>query len=286
MRLVMTLLVRDEEDVLADHLEVHYSLGVDFVVATDNLSEDATPDILQHYADQGRLVWRRETDDDYAQAKWVTRMAREAATEHGADWVLNSDADEFWWPEQGTLPAYFAALPDDVGGVKVPRDNFVPVHEEDHGPFHQRMTVREVGSRNDRGKRILPKVAHRADPDVVVGQGNHRIESDALGPVVAAEGLEILHFPMRSYRQFENKIVKGGRAYGQHPERDRYGRIWQRLYERYLAGELEEYYASTIPSSRELAKGLRKGRYIEDTRLRDHLVAMRGEEPAGGQAGR
>jgi hypothetical protein len=42
MRLVMTLKVRDEADILDDNLRYHRALGVDFFVVTDNGSVDGT----------------------------------------------------------------------------------------------------------------------------------------------------------------------------------------------------------------------------------------------------
>jgi|HubBroStandDraft_4_1064222.scaffolds.fasta_scaffold15179_1 hypothetical protein len=49
MKLVMTLLARDEEDILASNLDFHVAHGVDFFIATDNLSVDRTSEILRSY---------------------------------------------------------------------------------------------------------------------------------------------------------------------------------------------------------------------------------------------
>src|SRR5437867_2979105 len=103
MKIVMTLMARDEADIVDEHLRYHLDAGVDFVVATDHRSADGTTEILRAYEREGHLHLIRKTGEAYRQADWVTRMARLAASEFFADWVINSDVDEFWWPHDGTL---------------------------------------------------------------------------------------------------------------------------------------------------------------------------------------
>jgi glycosyltransferase involved in cell wall biosynthesis len=269
MKLVMTLLVRDEEDIVADNLDFHLAQGVDEVIVTDNGSVDGTLEILRSYEARGLVRIIEEPTDDYSQGRWVTRMARMAATELGADWVINNDADEFWWPRTGSLRSVFEGLGDDVGAVVGHRTNFVPRPEDDR-PYWERMTLRERESLNPVGKPLPPKLAHRAHPEIVVVQGNHRIKGPDLGSELDDGSIEILHFPMRSYAQFENKIVKGGAAYARNKELpENTGRTWRRLYETWEQGGLPAHYEANV-----VAGGDRDD-LIQDTRLRDYLEARR-----------
>ena len=269
MKLVMTLLVRDEEDIVADNLDFHLAQGVDEVIVTDNGSVDGTLEILRAYEARGLVRIIVEPTDDYSQGRWVTRMARMAATEHKADWVINNDADEFWWPRAGTLRTLFEALGRRVGAVVGHRTNFVPRPEDDR-PYWERMTLRERESLNPVGKPLPPKLAHRAHPEIVVVQGNHRIKGPDVGSELDDGSIEILHFPMRSYAQFENKIVKGGRAYARNKELpEKTGRTWRRLYETWEQGGLPAHYEASV-----VAEAARKD-LLEDTRLRDYLEARR-----------
>jgi glycosyltransferase involved in cell wall biosynthesis len=268
MKLVMTLLLRDEQDIVRENLDFHLAQGVDQVIVTDNGSSDATVEILRDYEARGAVRLLLEPADDYSQGRWVTRMARLAADD-GADWVINNDADEFWWPRSGTLASTFEALPDPVGILVAHRTNFAP-RPEDGRPFWERMTLRERTSLNPLGKPLPPKVAHRSHPEITVVQGNHRVEGPELGGRIDDGSIDILHFPMRTYGQFENKIVKGGRAYARNRELpDRTGRTWRRLYELWERGELRDHY------DRQVVTGPGRDDLLEDTRLRDYLRRLR-----------
>jgi hypothetical protein len=111
VKLVLTLLARDEADIVDAQIAFHLHAGVDYVIATDNRSQDRTAEILERYERAGVLLLLREGGDDMRQDEWVTRMARLAATDFGADWVINADADEFWWPRSGSLKDVLAAVP-------------------------------------------------------------------------------------------------------------------------------------------------------------------------------
>ena len=268
--LVMTLLVRDEEDVLEANLAHHLAQGVDFVIATDNGSVDGTLDILRAEEAAGRLRLILEPEDTYDQHRWVTRMAQLAAADHGADWVINNDADEFWWPREGDLASTLAAVPEDVDVVVAHRFNLIA------RPEGRPMTVRQAEPRQHPGlgdTPLPPKVAHRADPEVRVLQGNHEVEGPRLTGSTLDDGrIEILHCPVRSYGQFANKIAKGGAAYKRNTELPaEVGHQWRRLHGHQEAGTFDDEWQKLVLTDDQVAAGLADGSLVEDDRLAELL---------------
>ena len=139
MRIVMTLVVRDEADVLEVNLRAHRALGVDAFAVLDNGSTDATPEILERWRAAGlaHVITDPDADTDEVFREWQTRLATIAAAELGADWVINNDGDEFWWPLSGNLKDAFASVPPDSHGVLAPRLEFVP-RPDGPEPFWER----------------------------------------------------------------------------------------------------------------------------------------------------
>lgn len=85
-------------------------MGVDAFIVTDNNSTDKTPEIIRKYVEKGWIVEAiTETATDYEQKQWVDRMIWLAKTRHKADWVINADADEFWYNPTGNLKTAMTA---------------------------------------------------------------------------------------------------------------------------------------------------------------------------------
>ena len=293
-KLVMALKVRDEGDVLEANLRFHHALGVAHFIVTDNGSTDETPEILRRYSEAGLATVIDEPGTDYriAGAGWLTRMARIAATDLDADWVIHTDADEFWLPAEGSLQDGLAAIPADYGVVVAPRVEFVG-RPDAPGTFAERLTVREARSR------LQPKVAHRALPNVVsLDRGAHDVALEGPDGDVASSlrppgravhrtvrdeddsseeqplseetklvwaptwPLRILHFPVRSFDQFKRR-TEVAIFEGHYPD---WGRF-KRLRELYEQGKLEDVYADLVVHDSDVDEGIRDGQLVRDERF-------------------
>ena len=277
MKVVMTLLARDEADVVDAQIAYHLHAGVDHVIATDNASSDGTTEILERYEREGRLQLLHEPADDMRQDEWVTRMARLAAAEHGADWVLHGDADEFWWPRGGSLKEVLATVPARYGVVRGCWRHFLP-RPDDGAFFAERMTVRLATPAHPGDKETIfhahQKVAHRADREVEIEAGNHNAEAPQLQPLRAWHPLEVLHFSFRSTAQLARK-ARGGWL----RNRDYEPTLHQLLLdEAAREGRLQAFYDSHAVDDEALSRGLADGMLAVDTRLRDALRAIRRDD--------
>jgi glycosyl transferase family 2 len=270
MKLVQTLVVRDEVDIIDAQIAYHLNAGVDFVIATDHESQDGTTEILESYEQAGYLRLIRERGE-VRESDWRTAMAREAATEHGADWVINTDADEFWVPRRGSLKDVFGAIPAEAGVVWATTCHFVP-RPDDGAFFADRMIIRFSGEAalNDPTSPYRPhaKAAHRADATIRVRFGSHRVESSRLSPLPAWHPVDVFHFPFRSLDQYERKTVR--RAEGDKP----LGQYVKGLQAR-EQGRVESVYGLLVIDDDALARGVAAGSLVADTRLRDALHALR-----------
>jgi hypothetical protein len=274
MKLVMTLLVRNEAEMIEANLDYHLAQGVDFVIVTDHDSTDETADLLRRYEQAGVVEVLREGGPEYHQSVRVTRMARLALSRYAADWIIHNDADEFWWPLSGSLRDVFASIPASYGQIEVQRRNFLP-RPDGRGPFHSRLLYRQRQSLNPSGVRLEPKVAHRAHPDVVVPPGNHAISGAELTPAPADELIEIFHFPMRSYEQFEHKVIQTGIGYEKLDHRSPgVGQDQLKLLQIYREDGLRQYYDDALLDDEALGLALKQDSIVLDRRLSDFMQTL------------
>jgi Glycosyl transferase family 2 len=279
VKLVMALRTRDQVELVDAQISFHLNAGVDFVIVTDHRSEDGTLAILEAYQREGYLRLIRETGDQVRGSEWRTRMARLAALEHGADWVIQADGDEFWWPRGSSLKAVLAPIPRDRGVVRGFLRLFPP-RPTGAAFFAERMVVRihSEAAINDPGSPFRPhaKVAHRGDPGAVVDRGAHSLLDGGLVPLHGFCPIDIFHFPVRSLEQLE---WRSSVWWDQLQRQGRLGNVRARRSQE--EGRLKEHYASLVVGDQELEKGLEEGTLVVDTRLRDALRSLRREAAQG-----
>jgi glycosyltransferase involved in cell wall biosynthesis len=244
MTVVAVAMVRDEADVIGSTVR-HMLDEVDAVVVADNLSVDATREVLEELRAEhrARLVVVDDDDPAYVQSRKMTALAHRAAEEFGATWIVPFDADEWWYtPHADRLADVLEPVPA--------RWHLVPAELYDHVSTgldpDEEDPVRRIGWRR-RSPAPLPKVAVRYRPDLVIEQGNHGAHYEEFTPAPFDPVLVVRHYPYRSLEQFVRKVRNGSAAYRaagdrQAPDHGAHWRQWGDLLDQHGPEALEEIF--------------------------------------------
>ncbi|MGV3526694.1 MAG: glycosyltransferase family 2 protein [Candidatus Sericytochromatia bacterium] len=273
MRLVMTLVVRDEADLIREQIAYHRAQGVDHFLVLDHRSVDATPEILSELAREGDLTCLAISTPARHQGEWVTQLARLAWHKLRADWVIHNDADEFWWSDSGRLKDVLAQVPVAYRLVAARRHNFTAL-SEGSACFWRELIYRPAASLNFLGQPLSGKLCHRGEAEIVVHHGNHSVSPMQPADIWPGEAFEIFHFPVRNYAQFERKVRNGGASWALNSSAEpEIGVAKRALYSRYLRGELPAFYQSWCLDRAGRERALAQGELVCDLRFRDFCAA-------------
>lgn len=225
--LIMSILVRDEADIIEQNLRWHRQQGVDRFVVIDHGSTDGTGQLLQKLAQEMPMDVSRRTDPIAQQAVWTREMIRKARRDYRHMWHIANDADEFYLPPSGhTLKSYLASRMD-CPVLEVPRRNVIYAREDlaargwRDAPMYESRVIEPApdGMENPDVRLPLPFEYYATNAKVVfqpatlkhLTKGAHRAMMDPPCEAVAS-ALQILHFPFRDAAEFLTSAQRLGEA--------------------------------------------------------------------------
>lgn len=220
--IVMTIVLRNEAEIIRETITHYLDQGIDRVIAIDNGSTDGTSDILDDFVRAGvaEVILRTGGFD---QASWGSELVRLARDRHAPDWVIAPDSDEFIVAPGGeTLAAHLARHPA-AQVIECHRVNLFPTREDflagrwrDAPLYRSRLVAQQPNAFHDAATPsafpyflygALLKVIFRPAHFKSLMKGAHLVELDP--PARRAQtGLVMWHVPMRQPDRFAAAIER------------------------------------------------------------------------------
>lgn len=242
----LVMMVKDEADIIAQHLEHYHALGFRTFCILDNASTDGTGVLIARFREShddsivlcvhDPIVGYYQSDKMALFQTILPQYAKLAGTV--LDWLFFIDADEFIAftgdDDERGIAEFEAALNDPrakllvfhwVNGASSGRIEAMP---ENADPFD--IFTRFIS----RLLSVVPKIAIRVCSGLLPKMGNHFVdgyEGDLDGVRTAALiDFYMFHFPLRSIEQVRKKVVNGGKAFHNATGLESHGGHWRERY--------------------------------------------------------
>jgi glycosyltransferase involved in cell wall biosynthesis len=219
LRLAMTILVKNEMDIIEDNIRFHARQGVDCFAVMDNGSDDGTRQILEKLKSEFELHVIDQPAQNYQQAAWMTQLAEYARSAMNADLVISNDADEFWVSDNGGSLKQHLSTHDSV--ITVKRHNMALSEKALEPGYHymdSNLVVKNPIMYDSNAQinesavsmllvKISPKTIVNPHGLIKMKGGNHRAKHGwRLINKRDENNIHVYHYPIRSYQQFAANI--------------------------------------------------------------------------------
>ena len=278
-KIVLISFPYDQGDILKDFLEWHLDLGVDLIVAMDFGSTDGSRDVLEGYSRAGRVAWLPTPGRDMSEYALADILAGIARDQHGAEWIVHCDADEFLCTRGPDLKTVLAeASRDGVTLLDLPRRNMTGAPLQAGQRATKALTLRIEGrlstthEQHLSGELPFPTIfndtpghlAVRADALIDYGAGAHTA-TVRWGVRRTSDQLYILHYPIRGYETFQTKVDNVTAWLADNPRLPpTWGWHWRRLIRLRDEGRLREEYEQQFVSPERAEELIRDGVCVVD----------------------
>jgi len=273
-KLVMSILIKNEIDVIETNIRTHAKLGVDAFVIMDNNSNDGTRELLSKLSKEFDITIYDEKGI-FQQKKWVTKLAFEAKKKYNPDWIINSDADEFWIPNSGNSIKEYLKF---KGGVlQIQRSNMIPPLSSLTDNNVWANSINEVKSqinyRSSHGKNtsiLLGQTSRKVITNphglIKINSGNHSAEHIAFWKKHQSKDIQVYHYPIRSYEQFYKRVETRKKVLDTNPnvKLGNHERRWKKMFEE---GTLQDEYKNLFIFNDEKIKCLKDIGIVEENNI-------------------
>ncbi len=243
VKLSLVMVVKNEEDIIKKHIKFHSKIGIDNFIILDNGSTDNTYDILKNLQKDYKIMLIRQPGI-FNQKKLTTHITKLAYKKFKPDWIINSDADEFWVPLKGKNLKEVLNFKGSV--LQVPRSNMLLYEGLDNFLESEMRVANQILSREDYENlnimlgKIGRKVIVNPRGYIQTNSGNHSAEHIIFWKKQEFRNIHVYHYPIRSLKQFLENVqirvnaLKEGAKMGAHIKK------WAKMNEKELINEFEK----------------------------------------------